>query len=115
MELEKIREQISEEISTNIELWSDVFDNTIPGNYGLNDWDVVVNEDSLFVNIPERTFTFKNVNISADLILGGSNKEDSFIHKYNEIAKGNGSFKFINNNQVKITKIDIDVELDLFK
>ena len=115
MELEKIREQINEEMSTNIELWSDVFDNTNPGNYGLNDWDVVINDDSLFVNIPERTFSFKNVNISADLILGGSNKNDSIIHKYNEIANGNGNFEFVNNNQVKIIKITIDVELDLFK
>ena len=115
MELEKIREQIIEEISTNIELWADVFDNTNPGNYGLNDWDIIINENNLFVNIPERTFTFDNVNILADLILGGSNKDDSISHKYNETAKGNGCFEFVNNKQIKITSINIDVELDLFK
>ena len=115
MELEKIREQIIEEISTNIELWSDVFNNTNPGNYGLNDWDIVVNEKKFFVNIPERTFTFDEINVSADLILGGSNKDDSIEYKYNETAKGKGKFEFIDNNKVKITSIKIDIELELFK
>jgi hypothetical protein len=106
MNIQEIREQIAEELRRNIELWSEVLDNTSPGNYGLNDWDISVSASDIFVDIPKNSFNFNNVKFSAELILGGSKGDFSFTHKYQEIAKGIGIFKFADKNRVTVESIN---------
>lgn len=115
MELEKIREQLIYELVNDIEHWSNTLNNTNPGNYGLDDWDVVVDENDFYVDIPNRAFNFKNVEFTANLILGASKGDLSFNYKYCEFAKGKGTFEFDGKDKVKIQDINIEIDLDLFK
>lgn len=116
MKLEEIREQLIQDLQNNIENWNDVINNTNPGNYGVEDWEIFVPEKGFFVDIQEKTFKFKNVDFSAKLRLGGSNEESSFIHDYNKLASGEGNFKFVDNNRkVIITDINIEIDTEVFE
>jgi len=115
MELQKIREQLILDIENNINNWNDVISNTNPGNYGIEDWEIIVPEDGFYVDIPNKTFSFKNVDFNAKLILGSSKGESSITHDYKEIAKGKGTFGFVDSQKVGITDIEIEIDLDVFK
>lgn len=111
MKLQEIREQLIQDLENNITNWDDVINNTNPGNYGLEDWDVSVSEKDFFVDIPSKTFKFKNVDFFAKLLLGGSNEDSGIVHDYNKLASGHGTFDFTDNNR-KVTISDIYVEID---
>ena len=116
MTLEGIRNGLMHELTTNINIWLKELDNTNPGHYGIEDWEVLIESDnSIYVDIPNREFRFKEIVIRADLRLGGSGDESSFFHQYRDFASGKGSFEFINNNQsVRISDINIEMNLELF-
>ncbi len=111
MKLQEIREQIIQDLENNICNWEDVISNTSPGNYGVEDWEISVPEKDFFVDIPSKTFKFKNVDFSAKLLLGGSSEESGFVHDYNKPAFGHGTFDFADNNS-KVTIKDISIEID---
>lgn len=115
MKLQEIRDQLIQNLENDISNWDDVINNTNPGNYGVEDWDVSVPEKDFFVDIPSKTFKFKNVDFSAKLLLGGSNEESGFVQEYSKPAKGNGVFEFVENNRkVIITDINIEIDSDVF-
>ncbi len=84
MQINEIREQIAEIISTDMEIWNDVLNNTSPGNYGCDDWKASIDFQDIFVHVPNRTFTVKQVNFSADLLMGASKGDSSFNQLYTE-------------------------------
>jgi len=117
MTLEGIRSDLMEQLTMDIDLWADELDNTTPGHYGIDNWQVIIESDSYFnVDIPKRTFSFNKVIFRATLRLGGSNDESGFDHSFNEFASGTGTFEFIeDNNKVQISELTIDMNLDIFK
>lgn len=114
MHLDEIREQIAELISTDIEIWNDVLNNTSPGNYGCNHWDAEIDYNDIFVNIPERKFSIKNGQFYADLVMGASKGDFSFNDSYNKPFSAKGKFNFKNANELVIEEIEIHIDSDMF-
>ena len=112
MDLQEIRDQLMSELETDINHWSEVINNTSPGNYRLEDWDIDVPPKDFYVDIPKKRFTFKNVDFSAQLLLGSSN--DGIVKEYNKPASGVGTFEFTSKNKVRITNIDVDIDSDIY-
>jgi hypothetical protein len=114
MEIDKIREQIAEEICYDIEIWNDVLNNTSPGNYGCDHWEVEVDYKDIFVWIPEKKFVVNSGNFSADLVLGASKGDSSVNMKYSKPFSAKGNFDFEGGNKIKILDIVIDIDEDIF-
>lgn len=115
MELEKIRQQIMDELKYDVEIWGDPLSDTMPGNYGVNDWDVEIDEDNFFVDIPNRTFSFTNTTFSGSLVMGASRGDNSFDMNFSKIADGNGNFEFVDSQTVKIDgDVTLNVNMDIF-
>ncbi|UPQ76830.1 hypothetical protein [Chryseobacterium nepalense] len=45
---------------------------TNPGNYGAEEWEVNATMENIYVDIPNRNFTFKEVEFNFDVILNSS-------------------------------------------
>lgn len=114
MQLDSIREQIAELISTDIDVWNDVLNNTSPGNYGCDYWEAQIDYNDIFANIPERTFTVKNGQFTADLIMGSSKGDSSFNESYNKPFSAKGKFDFKNSDELIIEEIEIDIDSDIY-
>ncbi|WP_339608888.1 helix-turn-helix transcriptional regulator [uncultured Roseivirga sp.] len=112
MTLDKIREKIAEKLPFD-PAWLSKLDDAEPGPYGVNDSDVKLSMNDIFVNIPQRTFEFKNARFYFDLNLISS--KDGIAHKDTKEANGSGTFTFSgkNNDEIQIRIIKIDVDLDL--
>ena len=113
MHLDKIREKIAEEMSSDMEIWNDVLNETSPGNYGCDDWDAEVDFNDVFADIPNGTFKVRNGNFSADLVMGGSRGDSSFNTNYSKPFSATGKFEFVG-DKIKITEIEIDIDSDVF-
>lgn len=114
MTIEQIREKLAIEIAHHA-LWLDQLNDTEPGNYGVEDWDVYLESKDIWVDIPSKTFNFKNAKFDFEVMLGASNPEDGMKHSHSTDATGKGKFIFSNNsNDIKIEEIEIECEsLDL--
>ncbi len=111
MKLDKIREQLIDELSNSQE-WDYKLNDTSPGHYGVEDWEVAIYSDRFFVDIPNRKFTFKNADFSAKLVLGGS--KDGFVVPFDKVANGAGTFTFLDKKKVRINDVSIDMDLDVY-
>lgn len=114
MQLDEIREQIAELVSTDFDVWNDVLNNTSPGHYGCDHWKAEIDYNDIYVNIPERTFTVKNGHFTADLILGSSKGDSSFNESYSKPFSARGKFDFKNSDKLNIEKIDIEIDSDIY-
>lgn len=54
MRINEIREQIAELISTDMEVWNDVLNNTVPGNYDCDYWEATIDFNDILVHVPNR-------------------------------------------------------------
>lgn len=114
MKIDQIREALANSISSSEE-WINQLDESNPGHYGVEDWDVNLSLEDIWVNIPQKTFTFKNAFFNFELLLGSSNYADGFKMGFSRVAIGNGRFDFSTENDgVKIEEIIIEFDLDLF-
>ena len=79
MEINFIREKLADKLgSTEVyDVWVDILQDTNPGNYGVEDIEINVDVNDIWVDIPERTFNFKilyvlscfNYNATGDLLV----------------------------------------------
>lgn len=114
MEIDEIREQIAEEISTDMEIWNDVLNDTSPGNYGCEFWESEIDYEDIFVDIPNREFTVKNGNFSADLVMGASKGDLSFNENYSKPFSAKGKFDIKNSKEITIVDISIDIDSGIY-
>jgi len=115
MDIDIIREKVANKISENHEEWSDVLNDANPGHYGASYWEVEVNPNDIWVDIPNRTYTFKNAQFSFTVRLGESGK-DGMDMDFSKVASGKGKFDFSNDgNDIELKELEIDVDLDLFE
>jgi len=112
MDIEKIREKLAIEIAQSEE-WVDKLNNSSPGHYGVGEWDVAISNDNIWVDIPQRIFSFKNVTFDFEAQLGGSNEDDGFQTSFSRVASGQGVFAF-SGNEVTIEELSVEFNLDLF-
>ncbi len=93
MEIDDIRKEIAQKLSSDeYSSWVSLLDDSSPGHYGVEDLDVDIDYSDIFVDIPNRTFTFKNVGFSFTLQIGSSNNRDGYVDKFNRVVSGNGGF-----------------------
>ena len=117
MEINLMREKLTDIICSNelFDNWVNILQYTNPGNYGVEDIQINVDSKNIWVNIQERTFTFKNAEISFSARLGGSNEKNGYDANFNKNLSGKGQFEFVRNSEkLRITEIEINESLDLY-
>jgi len=117
MEINLIREKLTDIIYSNelFDKWVNILQHTNPGNYGVEDIQVNIDSKNIWVNIQERTFTFKNAEISFSARLGESNEKNGYDANFRKKISGQGQFEFVRNSEdLRITEIEINESLDLY-
>lgn len=110
MNIDQIRIALADKISSHSE-WHDVLEQSEPGHYGIIDSEVNITKDNIWVDIPNRTFTFKEVDFNFKLQMMSSN--DGIEDDFSRITGGSGMFQ-MNGNNVVIEEMKIEIDLDLY-
>lgn len=116
MHLDEIRDGICESICSieGHKLWDEILQETCPANYGFEVESVLVELNDIWVDVPKRTFNFKNLKLSFSARLVGSNLEDGYDQCFHFKLSGSGSFDFMNRSQsIQVEQIYIDENEDL--
>ncbi len=113
MEIENIREYISIELGMYSE-WADELNDTSPGHYGVESWDAEIMPKDIWVDIPNRTFSFKSGQFSFTLTLGSSKGDNSFEDTFSKSVSGNGTWDFSSNNSVIINSLEVEFDTVLY-
>lgn len=116
MKIETVREILASKIPLNEE-WIDKLNNSEPGHYGVEDWDVNLSHDDIWVDMQQKTFSFKNAQFEFTLMIGGSNPENGSEMSFTKEATGKGTFDFIGpspKNDVEVEDLELNFDLDLF-
>ena len=113
MSIDKIREQLAEKIRYDLS-WAERLETEPEGQ--IIDWDVEIDVENLWVDVPSKTFRFRGVGFSFELLLGSSNPKDGVQFNFSRTATGSGKFEFVlGRNNVELIDLDIKVDnLDLF-
>ncbi|RZJ81420.1 MAG: hypothetical protein EOO47_04290 [Flavobacterium sp.] len=114
MDISTIREQIQIEIATSIE-WDNLLSETNPGHYGVEYWEVEVHGNGLWVDIKNRTFSFKDASLSATFVLGASKGDMSFNQDFNTTVSGKGTFEFAGSDKIQIDELSVEGDMDIYK
>jgi hypothetical protein len=117
MEINLIREKIVEKLSSLEEYdnWVNILQDTNPANYGVDAIEVHVEINDIWVDIPKKTFTFKNANLTFYARLGGSNDENGYDQNFDKVVSGYGEFRFTKNSQdIDIIEFYINEDLQLY-
>ena len=117
MSIDSIREQIADLLNSVSEYdsWVEILEQATPAPYGVNDISVNVDYRDIWVDVPRKTFDFKNLEISFNLRLGGSNDRNGYDADFNKIVSGSGEFDFSEgNSQVFIKDFEINENIDLY-
>lgn len=116
MSIDKIRDGICDSLCSieGHNLWDEILEETCPANYGFEVESVVVKQNDIWVDVPERTFTFKNLHITFSARLGGSNLDDGYDENFHFEFTGSGSFIFTKSKQsIQVKNIDLGENQDL--
>lgn len=108
MSIDDYREKIAEKLQYD-ERWLNKLDDVNPGIYGVEDHEVDISSNDIWVNIQEGTFTFRGVGFSFTARLGSSGN-DGHNESFKKVADGEGSFTY---HQGNITIDDLNIEMDL--
>lgn len=117
MDIDKMREIIAYKLgyTYNLERWDDILQDTDPGHYGTEDVHIEVSPGDIWVNVPTKSFSFKNANLSFSARLGGSSDKNGFDENFTLIVSGNGNFDFTNNSQdIEVEDFSINEPLHLY-
>lgn len=115
MTIDEIREQIASALAEDAqEQWYSILDDTSPGHYGLEDFEVEIESRNVWVDIPSKTFSFKNIRISFTARLGASSEEHGLDTPFNKVVSGEGKFDFTNAATVKVETFHLSEPIDLF-
>jgi len=116
MHLDEIRDGICESICSieGHNLWDEILQETCPANYGFEVESVLVERNDIWVDVPKRTFNFKNLELRFSARLVSSNLEDGYDKGFHFKLSGSGSFVFKNKSQsIQVEQIYIDENEDL--
>lgn len=116
MTIPEMQELLAEKISSDYTSWNEIVADTTPGHYGADDIEIELNPNDIWVDIPNRTFSFKNANVSFTARLGGSSDDDGHDMPFDTILAGNGVFEFsANGSDIDIKEILVPEEIYLFE
>lgn len=108
MTIDNFREQIAILLGFSTQIESEVLDSLNPGIYGAEGTNMSILDKDIFVVIPNKTFTFKNLHFSSKVRVGGSRDEDSMLVDFSTTVKGHGSFDYESSKKIKLDEIEID-------
>lgn len=97
-----------------MEVLNDVLNNNVPGIYDCDYWEATIYFNDILVHVPNRTFTVKQGNFSADLVMGTSKGDSSFNESYSESFSAKGKFDFRNADKLIINEIESEIESDIY-
>lgn len=101
----RIEQIIADKLSNDYNIWNDVLNNTEPGNYGVNDWEVSIDPSNITFNKGQDSFCAKG-HLTSELVIGESNGE--LTSKYNKDFSIKGDY--INGEIIKpIISIDQNI------
>lgn len=115
MTIDEMREGIAIAMNTRCaEQWFSILDNTDPGHYGAEIPEFAIDITDIWVNVQERTFTFKQGTLSFGCRLGSSREEDGVDMDFSLPVSGEGEFRFSDARTVEVVRFSINESLDLF-
>jgi len=96
MEIDTIREKIADALCSPEACaeWNEILEETSPGHYGINDTDVYAEMKDIWVDVPNRTFEFKNTSLSLNLRLMASSDKEGMDENFTKTVSGSGKFDF---------------------
>jgi hypothetical protein len=116
MTIDEIREQIATSLNIHCdEKWFSILDDTTPGHYGVEDLKFELAIDDIWVDIPKKTFFFKDGTLSFSARLGSSREEDGVDMDFSKVVSGFGKFDFEGCRDVKVLEFKINEKIDLFE
>jgi hypothetical protein len=115
MTIDEFRTEIVEALnSRSYSKLLDLLNDTNPGHYGAEDAEFGSDISAVWVDIPKRSFTFKNADFSFKARLGSSREEDGADMDFTVQISGSGTFDFDSKKQLIVTAISTDHQIDLF-
>jgi hypothetical protein len=116
MDIKTAREKIADKLSSEEDSkWVNILQDTSPANYGVENIELNIGIENIWVEMHLQTFTFKNAELIFSARLGGSSDENGYDQKFKIPISGNGKFQFIKNSQdLEITEFSINENLDLY-
>lgn len=111
MHIDIIREKIADKLNNSFDFWSDALTNTNPGNYGADEWEANAQYENIFVDIPNKKFTFNDVEFSFTVRLSSSG-EEGFDDDFYMTVDGHGEFDFIENQDLVVRNLVLSTFLD---
>jgi hypothetical protein len=113
MHIDEIREKITVALFHHTN-WYDALDDTSPGHYGVDDIACEVDLTHVWVNIRERTFTFRSACLSFNARLLASSDWDGVDMSFTRTVSGHGKFDFGGRGGIDVTSFEINEKIDLF-
>ena len=117
MEIDAIRSKLADTLCSPEKCfdWMGILDDTNPGHYGLEDVEVSLSYEDIWVDIPARSFEFKKAELSFSARLGGSSDRNGIDQTFKLTLSGEGTFKFTDSNQkIDIEEFSVNEPLDLY-
>ncbi len=115
MTIDQIREGIAISMDMQCqEIWFGILDHTTPGHYGVEDIEFQIAIASIWVDVPKKTFTFRDGTLSFSARLGSSREEDGMDGNFSKTVSGSGKFEFGDAHDIRVTEFSINESLDLF-
>lgn len=117
MEIDDIRSKLTDELCSPEKCidWMRILDDTNPGHYGVEDVEISLSYESVWVDIPQKTFEFKNTDLSFRAQLGGSSDKNGYSQSFKLTVSGSGNFKFTDSNKkIEIENFSINEPLELY-
>lgn len=114
MTIDEIRDRLATSLYHH-QRWLDVLDDTNPGHYGVADVECEVALTDIWVNIPEKTFSFKNATLSFSARMLGSSDSDGIDMDFEKVVSGVGTFEFLGATELSVVEFKINEPLDLLE
>ncbi|EJL71439.1 hypothetical protein [Chryseobacterium populi] len=112
MKIHEIRDQIAKKLSNDYNTWHNLLNHTQPESYTCGHWKVEINPTDIWVDVPTRTFSVNDGFFSSNVIPEPGNNIQEV--SYNKAFTAKGKFELDQENDLKLEKIDIDIEIDIF-
>lgn len=104
---------IADKLNNSFDFWNYCLTDTNPGNYGADEWEVNATMENILVDIPNRKFTFKEVEFNFDVRLYSSG-EDGIDENFFFLVDGNGEFDFPKTSIIILKNLKLLTILDLY-
>ncbi|WP_343607805.1 hypothetical protein [Chryseobacterium oranimense] len=112
MKTNKIKHSLAEQLSNDYNIWHNVLNDTQPGNYVCNQWEVEIDLGEIEIDIRTGFFCVNDGFFASNLTFELVNDKGSA--SCNKAFTAKGKFKLDNAHNLKIEEIKIEFETYIF-